>query len=57
MITGAIFITGAWIQKGQYVRKTNLGLGAFYIVFGVIGLNLPHIIAGIVSLLIGLLVS
>jgi hypothetical protein len=55
IVTGVIFIAGAWINKGQYVSKTNCWLGIFYIGFGAIGLNWAHIIAGTVSLIIGLL--
>ena len=55
IITGAIFIGGAWINRGQYVGTTNRWLGIFYIVFGAIGVNWAHIIVGIVSILIGLL--
>ena len=55
IVTGVIFIAGAWINKGQYVSKTNCWLGIFYIVFGAIGLNLAHIVAGIVSLIISFL--
>jgi hypothetical protein len=55
IVTGVIFIGGAWINKGQYVGQTNRWLGIFYIVFGAIGMNWAHIIAGIVSILIGLL--
>jgi len=55
MITGAIVIAGAWINKGQYVGRTNRWLGIFYIVFGAIGVNWAHIIVGILSILIGLL--
>jgi hypothetical protein len=55
IITGVIFIAGAWINKGQYVGQTNRYLGIFYIVFGAIGMNWAHIIVGIVSILIGLL--
>jgi uncharacterized membrane protein len=55
IITGAIFIAGAWINKGQYVSRTNRWLGIFYIVFGAIGVNWAHIIVGVVSILIGLL--
>jgi hypothetical protein len=55
IVTGVIFIGGAWINKGQYVDQTNRWLGIFYIVFGAIGMNWAHIIAGIVSVLIGLL--
>jgi hypothetical protein len=43
LITGAIFIAGAWIRKGQYVGKTNRWLGIFYVVFGAIEMNWPHI--------------
>jgi hypothetical protein len=55
LITGAIFIAGAWINKGQYVGKTNRWLGIFYIVFGAIGVNWAHIIAGIISVTVSLL--
>jgi hypothetical protein len=55
IITGVTFIAGAWINKGQYVGKTNRWLGIFYIVFGAIGVNWAHIIVGILSILIGLL--
>jgi hypothetical protein len=55
IVTGIIFIAGAWINKGQYVGTTNRWLGIFYIVFGAIGMNWAHIIVGIVSILIGLL--
>ncbi len=55
IVTGLIFVAGAWISKGQYVGKTIRWLGIFYIVFGAIGMNWAHIIVGIVSILIGLL--
>jgi hypothetical protein len=55
IVTGVIFVAGAWINKGQYVGKTIRWLGIFYIVFGAIGMNWAHIIVGIVSILIGLL--
>jgi hypothetical protein len=55
IITGAIFVAGAWINKGQYVSRTNRWLGIFYIVFGAIGVNVAHIVVGILSILIGLL--
>lgn len=55
IITGIIFIAGAWINKGQYVGQTNRWLGVFYIVFEAIGTNWAHIIVGVVSILIGLL--
>jgi hypothetical protein len=55
IITGVIFIGGAWINKGQYVGQTNRWLGIFYIIFGTIGLNVAHIVVGILSILIGLL--
>jgi hypothetical protein len=54
VVTGVIFIAGAWINKGQYVSKTNRWLGIFYVVFGAIGVNSAHVIAGIVSFLISL---
>ncbi len=55
IITGIIFIAGAWIQKGKYVRITNLCLGIIYILFGLLGgFNWPHIIAGIISVIISL---
>jgi len=41
--------------KGNTFGQTNRWLGIFYIVFGAIGMNWAHIIAGIVSILIGLL--
>ena len=56
IITGLIFLAGAWINKGQYVNRTNRWLGIFYIIFGAIGVNVAHIVAGIVSIIIGLLV-
>ncbi|HXL54657.1 MAG TPA: hypothetical protein VN958_00275 [Chitinophagaceae bacterium] len=55
--TGVIFIGGAWIKKGKYVRTINLVLGAFYILFGVIEFNLPHIILGVISLVISLVIK
>lgn len=55
IVTGTIFIGGAWIKKGQYVGQTNRYLGIFYIVFGAISMNWAHIIVGIVSMLVGLL--
>jgi hypothetical protein len=55
IVTGIIFIAGAWINKGQHVSKTNRWLGIFYIVFGTIGGNWAHITAGIVSLIISFL--
>jgi hypothetical protein len=55
VITGALFIAGAWTNKGQYVSQTNRWLGIFYVIFGIIGMNWAHIIAGVVSILIGLL--
>src|SRR5690349_16971301 len=51
--TGAIFLVGAVIKKGKYVGYTNFFLGLFYIGFGLTGSNLPHIIAGSVSTIIG----
>lgn len=55
IITGIIFIAGAWVNEGQYVSTTNRLLGIFYILFGAIGVNWAHIITGIVSVLISLL--
>ena len=55
IVTGLIFIAGAWVNKGQYVGQTNRYLGMFYIVFGAVGMNWAHIIVGVVSILIGLL--
>jgi hypothetical protein len=55
IVTGVIFVAGAWINKGQYVGKTNRWLGIFYIVFGAIGMNWAHVIVGIVSIIVGLL--
>ena len=57
IVTGAVFIAGAWINGGKYVSKTNLWCGVFYIIFGVIGLNWPHIIVGVLSSLIGLTIK
>jgi len=39
VVTGVLFIGGAWINKGQYVGQTNRWLGIFYILFGAIGMN------------------
>lgn len=51
--TGVIFIAGAWLKRGIYVRLANFFLGVFYILFGIIGgFNWPHIIAGAVSVVI-----
>jgi len=55
IITGVIFIAGAWINKGQYVGRTNRWLVIVYIVFVAIGMNWAHIIVGIISILVGLL--
>ena len=55
IITGLTFIAGAWINKGQFVSKTNRWLGIFYIVFGAIGVNVAHIVVGTASIIIGLL--
>ena len=54
IVTGVGFLLGAWIYKGKYVHKTNLWLGTFYIMFGIICLNIPHIIAGVISTTIAL---
>jgi hypothetical protein len=55
--TGIIFLAGALVSKGKYVRKTNLWLGIFYIIFGGVEINWPHIIAGVVSILISLTIK
>ncbi|HEV8284927.1 MAG TPA: hypothetical protein VGQ09_11495 [Chitinophagaceae bacterium] len=58
IITGLGFIAGAWIRKGKYVEITNLCLGVFYILFGIVGgLNWPHIIAGAISIIISLVIK
>jgi hypothetical protein len=33
ILTGILFIAGAWIQKGKYVKPTNLSLGVVYFVW------------------------
>jgi hypothetical protein len=55
IITGLILSRAPGSTKGNTLAKTNRYLGIFYIVFGVIGINWAHIIAGIISILIGLL--
>jgi hypothetical protein len=55
IVTGLVFLAGAWINKGQYVGQTNRWLGIFYIIFGAIGMNWAHIVVGVVSILIGIL--
>jgi len=58
VISGLGFIGGAMIQKGQFVKITNLCLGAFYVVFAIAGgFNWPHLIVGIISIAIGLVFS
>ena len=57
IVTGAGFIAGAGINRGKYVKNTNLWLGVFYIVFGATGSNWPHIIVGVISSLIGLTIK
>jgi len=58
VITGIGFIGGAWIQKGKFVRITNLILGIFYIGFGIAGgFNWPHIMAGLISIVLVLVVK
>jgi hypothetical protein len=54
IVTGLIFLAGAWVARGRYVRITNLCLGIFYVLFGLIEFNWPHLILGLVFLLIGL---
>ncbi|HET9824934.1 MAG TPA: hypothetical protein VFP87_06340 [Chitinophagaceae bacterium] len=56
VITGLGFIAGAFVQQGRFVKITNLCLGALYVIFGIAGgFNLPHIIAGIISIAVGLI--
>lgn len=55
LVTGVFFIAGAWIKKGHYVSQANRWLGILYIAAGALGVNWPHIVAGIVTLMIGLL--
>lgn len=57
IITGIGFLGGAWLFYGKYVRRTNLWLGFIYILFGIAGVNWPHIIAGIISVLLGLTIK
>ena len=57
IVTGLGFLTGAWLFKGKYVQKVNLWLGIFYVAFGVMGINWPHIIAGVISVVLALTVK
>ena len=58
VLTGMTFIAGAWIQRGKFVRITNFSLGIIYILFGIWGgFNWPHMIAGIISVIISLVVK
>jgi hypothetical protein len=52
IITGIMFIAGAWVNRGRYISNTNRWLGIFYVVFGAIGVNWAHIIVGFVSVTI-----
>jgi len=52
--SGVVFICGAAAENGRYARQTNLWLGLFYIFFGAVGFNWPHVIAGAVTLFLGL---
>jgi hypothetical protein len=54
IITGLVFIGGAIIGKGKFISYSNFFLGIFYIGFGIKDSNLPHIIAGLVSVAISL---
>ena len=54
IVTGILFIAGAWLQGGKYVRIANIFLGVVYILFGIVGnFNWPHMIAGGISILVG----
>jgi|ERR1051326_4702222 hypothetical protein len=55
LVTGILFIAAATFKKGMHVRIANLLLGIFYILFGAMGSNWPHLIAGVVSVCIALL--
>ena len=55
IFTGSLFIGGAWLYEGKYVSGVNFWLGIFYIAFGVIDQNIPHVIAGAASLMISLI--
>ena len=54
LITGISFIGGAWIMKGKYADKTNFGLGIFYIAFGIAEFSWPHVIGGVITLVISI---
>jgi hypothetical protein len=57
IITGVIFIAGASISKEKYVRIVNLLLGVFYIVFGSVEFNLPHIILGVIAVVLSFIIK
>jgi hypothetical protein len=57
IISGTGFVLGVWTLKGRYVRTGNLFWGAFYKVFGMIGMNWPHIILGVISLVLSLAIK
>jgi hypothetical protein len=54
MITGLLFLIGAFIRHGRFVGNTNFFLGIFYILFGAVGTNWPHFFVGVISAVISL---
>jgi len=55
LITGVIFVSGIIINNAEYIRKINLWLGIFYVVFGIIGSNVPHLFVGLISIAISMI--
>ena len=54
MITGIISVCAAWAREGKYAVTTNIWLSVFYLVFGVVGSDWDHVMAGIICLIVGL---
>jgi hypothetical protein len=51
IITGIIFIAGAWMKNGKYVNISNLVLGVFYTIWGIAsGPEWPHVITGAITI-------
>ncbi len=55
IVTGGCFITGAWAQNGQYVSRVNRWIGFFYVLFGANGNSYPHMIVGLISILMSMI--
>jgi hypothetical protein len=55
VISGLLYLIGAGLRGGRYVRFFNILLGIFYMGFGALYSNWAHSIAGVVSCLVGLL--